>query len=224
MANTPKLRIIPLGGVDEIGKNMTVFEYDRDIIVVDCGSMFPKDDMLGIDLVIPDASYLVANKERVRGYVFTHGHEDHIGAVPYVVSQVPAPLYGSRLTLALMMQQAVADYPAVEEKYRTYSRKWMEDSAEEGLVTVDRTEVLTMVEKYLRTQGTVKSLSIQGTVMVVNMSDMNLRQISAMLAKVEQQPLVAKALLNVASSEDQETTEILDFTVTIALQPVEEEE
>ena len=99
MANTPKLRIIPLGGVDEIGKNMTVFEYDRDIIVVDCGSMFPKDDMLGIDLVIPDASYLVANKER---YVFTHGHEDHIGAVPYVVSQVPAPLYGSRLTLALI--------------------------------------------------------------------------------------------------------------------------
>lgn len=102
MANTPKLRIIPLGGVDEIGKNMTVFEYDRDIIVVDCGSMFPKDDMLGIDLVIPDASYLVANKERVRGYVFTHGHEDHIGAVPYVASQVPAPLYGSRLTLALI--------------------------------------------------------------------------------------------------------------------------
>lgn len=102
MAKTPKLRIIPLGGVDEIGKNMTVFEYDRDIIVVDCGSMFPKDDMLGIDLVIPDASYLVANKERVRGYVFTHGHEDHIGAVPYVVSQVPAPLYGSRLTLALI--------------------------------------------------------------------------------------------------------------------------
>ena len=102
MANTPKLRIIPLGGVDEIGKNMTVFEYDRDIIVVDCGSMFPKDDMLGIDLVIPDASYLVANKERVRGYVFTHGHEDHIGAVPYVVSQVPARLYGSRLTLALI--------------------------------------------------------------------------------------------------------------------------
>lgn len=102
MANTPKLRIIPHGGVDEIGKNMTVFEYDRDIIVVDCGSMFPKDDMLGIDLVIPDASYLVANKERVRGYVFTHGHEDHIGAVPYVVSQVPAPLYGSRLTLALI--------------------------------------------------------------------------------------------------------------------------
>ena len=102
MVNSPKLRIIPLGGIDEFGKNITVFEYDKDIIVVDCGSMFPKDDMLGIDLVIPDASYLVANKDRVRGYVFTHGHEDHIGGVPYVVAQVPAPLYGSRLTMALI--------------------------------------------------------------------------------------------------------------------------
>ena len=102
MVNNPKLRIIPLGGIDEFGKNITVFEYDKDIIVVDCGSMFPKDDMLGIDLVIPDASYLVANKDRVRGYVFTHGHEDHIGAVPYVTAQVPAPLYGSRLTMALI--------------------------------------------------------------------------------------------------------------------------
>jgi len=102
MVNTPKLRIIPLGGIDEFGKNITVFEYDKDIIVVDCGSMFPKDDMLGIDLVIPDVSYLVANKDRVRGYVFTHGHEDHIGAIPYVAAQVPAPLYGSRLTMALI--------------------------------------------------------------------------------------------------------------------------
>ncbi|MBQ7455121.1 MAG: ribonuclease J [Clostridia bacterium] len=102
MINTPKLRIIPLGGIDEFGKNITLFEYDKDIIVVDCGSMFPKDDMLGIDLVIPDASYLVANKDRVRGYVFTHGHEDHIGGVPYIVPQAPAPMYGSRLTLALI--------------------------------------------------------------------------------------------------------------------------
>ena len=105
MVNKPKLRIIPLGGIDEFGKNITLFEYDKDIIVVDCGSMFPKDDMLGIDLVIPDVSYLVANKDRVRGYVFTHGHEDHIGAVPYVTAQVPAPLYGSRLTMALIEQK-----------------------------------------------------------------------------------------------------------------------
>ncbi|MCQ2453853.1 MAG: ribonuclease J [Clostridia bacterium] len=102
MSNKAKLRIIPLGGVGEIGKNMTAFEYDQDIIVVDCGSMFPKEDLLGIDLVIPDASYLVANKERIRGYVFTHGHEDHIGAVPYIVPTAPAPLYGSRLTMALI--------------------------------------------------------------------------------------------------------------------------
>lgn len=98
----PKLRIIPLGGIDEFGKNLTVFEYDKDIVVVDCGSMFPKDDMLGIDLVIPDASYLMANRDRVRGYVFTHGHEDHIGSVPYVVREVPAPMYGSKLTMALI--------------------------------------------------------------------------------------------------------------------------
>ncbi len=102
MANTPKLRIIPLGGVDEIGKNMTAFEYEDDILIVDCGSIFPKEDMLGIDLVIPDTTYLVSNRHRVKGYVFTHGHEDHIGATPYVLSQVPAPIYGTKLTLALI--------------------------------------------------------------------------------------------------------------------------
>ncbi len=102
MAGTPKLRIIPLGGVDEIGKNITAFEYGDDIIVVDCGSIFPKEDMLGIDLVIPDVSYLEQNRDRVRGYVFTHGHEDHIGATPYVLRQVPAPVYGTKLTLALI--------------------------------------------------------------------------------------------------------------------------
>ncbi len=102
MAPTGKLRIIPLGGVDEIGKNITVFEYGDDILVVDCGLIFPKEDMLGIDLVIPDVTYLVENKDRVRGYLITHGHEDHIGALPYVLRQVPAPVYGTKLTLALV--------------------------------------------------------------------------------------------------------------------------
>lgn len=97
-----KLRIVSLGGVDEIGKNMTVFEYEDDIVVVDCGSIFPKEDMLGVDLVIPDVSYLVEKKKNVRGYLFTHGHEDHIGATPYILRQVPAPLYGTKLTLALV--------------------------------------------------------------------------------------------------------------------------
>ena len=97
-----RLRIVSLGGVDEIGKNMTVFEYEDDIVVVDCGSIFPKEDMLGIDLVIPDVSYLVAKKKNVRGYLFTHGHEDHIGATPYILKQVPAPIYGTKLTLALV--------------------------------------------------------------------------------------------------------------------------
>ena len=100
--STSKLRIVALGGVDEIGKNMYVFEYEDDIIVVDCGSIFPKEDMLGVDLVIPDVSYLVGKKKNVRGYLLTHGHEDHIGATPYILRQVPAPVYGTKLTLALV--------------------------------------------------------------------------------------------------------------------------
>ncbi|MBQ6173759.1 MAG: ribonuclease J [Clostridia bacterium] len=91
-----------LGGVDEIGKNMYVFEYEDDIVVIDCGSIFPKEDMLGVDLVIPDVSYLVSKRKNVRGYLLTHGHEDHIGATPYILRQVPAPLYGTKLTLALV--------------------------------------------------------------------------------------------------------------------------
>ena len=110
-----KLRIVSLGGVDEIGKNMTVFEYEDDIVVVDCGSIFPKEDMLGVDLVIPDVSYLVEKKKNVRGYLFTHGHEDHIGATPYILRQVPAPLYGTKLTLALvdlkLKEHRVANIP-----------------------------------------------------------------------------------------------------------------
>lgn len=102
MAGKPKVRIIPLGGVDEIGKNMTVFEYENDIIVVDCGLIFPQEDMLGVDLVIPDITYLIKNKNRIRGFVITHGHEDHIGALPYVLQQVPASVYGTRLTIALV--------------------------------------------------------------------------------------------------------------------------
>ena len=96
-----KLKIIPLGGLGEIGKNMTVLEYRSDIIVVDVGSIFPAEDMPGVDLVIPDTTYLQQNQEKIRGYFITHGHEDHIGAVPYVMRSVPAPIYGTRLTLAL---------------------------------------------------------------------------------------------------------------------------
>ncbi len=97
-----KLRIISLGGVDEIGKNMTVFECGDDIIIVDCGSVFPKEDMLGVDLVIPDITYLMGKKDHIRGYLFTHGHEDHIGATPYILKQAPSHVYGTKLTLALV--------------------------------------------------------------------------------------------------------------------------
>ena len=88
MSPKGKLKIIPLGGVEEIGKNIYVIEYADDILVVDCGSIFPKEDMLGIDLVIPDVTYLQRNRDRIRGILVTHGHEDHIGAIPYVVKQL----------------------------------------------------------------------------------------------------------------------------------------
>lgn len=131
--------------------------------------------------------------------------------------------YNTTHSQYLVMQQAVADYPKVEERYRTYSRKWMENSADDGLVTVDRTDALDLVEQYLRSVGTVNSVSIKGTVLVANMSGMNLQQISAMLTRVEQQPIVASAALNIASTEDQTEESMLDFTLTIALQPIKEE-
>jgi len=99
---TSKLKIIPLGGLQEVGKNITVLEYENDIIAVDCGLAFPDDDMLGIDLVIPDVSYLEKNIDKVRGIVLTHGHEDHIGALPYVLPLVNVPVYGTRLTLGIL--------------------------------------------------------------------------------------------------------------------------
>nr|WP_330401002.1 ribonuclease J [Sporanaerobium hydrogeniformans] len=96
------MKVISLGGLGEIGKNMTVFEYKEDIVVVDCGLAFPTEEMLGIDLVIPDITYLRKNKERIRGIVLTHGHEDHIGGLPYVLKELNVPVYGTKLTIGLV--------------------------------------------------------------------------------------------------------------------------
>lgn len=99
------LKIIPLGGIEEIGKNITVFEYGNDIVLVDCGVAFPEDDMLGIDLVIPDFSYLIKNKEKVRGLVITHGHEDHIGSIAYLLKEINIPIYATKLTIGLIQNK-----------------------------------------------------------------------------------------------------------------------
>jgi len=97
-----KLKVIPLGGLEQIGMNITAFEYEDSIIVVDCGLAFPEDDMLGIDLVIPDITYLKEHADKVKGMVFTHGHEDHIGALPYILKQMNIPIYGTKLTMGLI--------------------------------------------------------------------------------------------------------------------------
>lgn len=97
-----KIKVIPLGGINEIGKNITAIEYKDDIIVIDCGLKFPDDDMFGIDIVIPDISYLIKNAEKVKGIFLTHGHEDHIGALPYILKQLNVPVYGTKLTIGIV--------------------------------------------------------------------------------------------------------------------------
>ncbi|MFN3480386.1 MAG: MBL fold metallo-hydrolase, partial [Thermodesulfovibrionales bacterium] len=99
------LSIIPLGGVEEIGLNSTVIEYGNDLILIDAGLMFPEEDMLGVDFVIPDFSYLLDNREKIRGIVITHGHEDHTGALPFLMKEIDVPIYGTPLTLGLIKEK-----------------------------------------------------------------------------------------------------------------------
>jgi ribonuclease J len=114
LAKRPKLRAIPLGGLGEIGRNMMVLEYDDNIVVIDAGLMFPEEEMLGVDLVLPDVSYLAERKDKVLGFLTTHGHEDHVGALPYVLPTVGAPVYGSRLTIGFIKNK-LREHKALQE-------------------------------------------------------------------------------------------------------------
>ena len=114
---TPKppkkpIKIIPLGGLGEIGKNITLYEYDGDMFLVDCGMAFPDEDMPGIDIVIPDFSYVLENKDKIKGMVVTHGHEDHIGAIPYLLRNFNLPIYATRLTIGLIEGKMTAMEPS----------------------------------------------------------------------------------------------------------------
>ncbi len=129
-----KIRIIPLGGLNEVGKNLTVIEYEDDIIVVDCGLGFPDEDMLGVDLVIPDMSYLEKNESRIKGVFLTHGHEDHIGAIPYMLRSINPPIYGTKLTLGIIKNKLEELKPEKEPELVCVEAG---DTIKAGMLTVE---------------------------------------------------------------------------------------
>ena len=143
-----KLKVIPLGGLHEVGKNITVFEYENEMIIVDCGISFPEDDMLGIDLVIPDITYVEKNKEKLKGMIITHGHEDHIGSIPYFLKKVNTPIYATRLTCGLITNK-------LEEHKLVNSTK---------LIEVDQGETITLGK--FRVEFIQSSHSIPDSVML----------------------------------------------------------
>lgn len=135
------VKIIPLGGLYEVGKNMTAIEYNDEIIIIDCGMTFPEEEMLGIDIVIPDISYLLKNQYKVKGILLSHGHEDHIGSLPYFIKKINAPIYGTKLTLGL-----------VENKFKEHKIK------NASLNTIDSSESIKIGQYEIEFIRTVHSI------------------------------------------------------------------
>ena len=140
--SSSKLKIIPLGGLEQIGMNITAFEYEDSIVVVDCGLSFPEDDMLGIDLVIPDVTYLTKNIDKIKGIVLTHGHEDHIGALPYILKQINVPVFGTLLTLGLL-----------ENKLREH--KMLDSTTRHTVVPGEKVKLGQMVVEFIHTNHSI---------------------------------------------------------------------
>ena len=155
---TGKIRIASLGGLHEIGKNMTMIEYGDDIIVVDCGIAFPDEDMLGVDLVIPDVTYLEKNKEKIRGILLTHGHEDHIGSLPYVLRSINPDIYGTALTLGIVEKKLSEHSLPHTPRLHTVQPG---DTVEENqvLMTIEAMKMETAVTA--RTAGKVREIRVK---------------------------------------------------------------
>ena len=164
--NVGSVKVIPLGGLEQIGMNITAIEYDDSIVVVDCGLSFPEEEMLGIDLIIPDVTYLKENIDKVKAFVITHGHEDHIGAIPYVLKEVNLPIYATRLTMGLI-ESKLKEHNMLREVKRKVVRYGQ--SVTLGDFRVEFIELTTVLQMQLHLQYSLQQvfLSIQVTLRLI---------------------------------------------------------
>ena len=164
--NVGSVKVIPLGGLEQIGMNITAIEYDDSIVVVDCGLSFPEEEMLGIDLIIPDVTYLKENIDKVKAFVITHGHEDHIGAIPYVLKEVNVPIYATRLTMGLI-ESKLKEHNMLREVKRKVVRYGQSVTLGDFRVEFIRTTTVLQMQLHLQYSLQQVFLSIQVTLRLI---------------------------------------------------------